>query len=211
MAFIIMEYQGVYQFLKQLCRPILLMLAVFIIAAATTHWTLSAQYRADPAKRDQQIAQLTQLMDEKDLIDENGQISALGLFCNNFVASGTAVVIGVIPFIFLPVAMPVINASLLGLVSAIVTTSGTGGFYELAVSIAPHGVFEIPALLISAAMGLTLCMDISARILRRRRNLPFLTLLADLARLSVLVVVPLLAVAAVLEAYLTPALMAMLL
>lgn len=211
MAFMITEYQRTFLFLKRLRRPVLLMFVVFIISAATTHLTVSAQYRTDPAKRDQQITQLTELIDEKDLVDENGQISALGLFCNNFIASGTAVVLGVVPFIFLPLAIPVINASLLGLVSAIMATSEVGGFYELAVSIAPHGVFEIPALLISAAMGLTLCMDISARILRRRRDMPFLMLLAELARLAVLVVVPLLAVAAVLEAYLTPALMALLL
>ncbi|KAF5032868.1 Stage II sporulation protein M [anaerobic digester metagenome] len=211
MAFIRLEYQRTFAFFKRLLRPVLLLLALFFVVAAATHFTLLAQYRDDPAKMAQQIAQLTELMDGKDLVDESGQLSAFGLFCNNFIASGMAVVAGVVPFIFAPLAALGLNASLIGMVSAIMAVSETGGLYELAVSIAPHGVFEIPALLISSAMGVALCLDISARILYKSRDMSFLAFLAELARLSVLVVVPLLAVAAVMEAYLTPALMAMLL
>lgn len=211
MAFIKMEYQRAFAFLKRLLVPILLMLAVFFAVAVAAHFVFSAQYRADPAKMEQQISQLTELISEKDLVDESGQLSVLGLFFNNFIASGMSVVTGVVPFIFVPMAALAINAALIGMISAIMATTGAGGLYELVVSIAPHGVFEIPALLISSAMGIALCLDISARILYKKRALSFLALLAELARLSVLVVVPLLAVAAVLEAYLTPALMAMLL
>ncbi|HWP52067.1 MAG TPA: stage II sporulation protein M [Clostridia bacterium] len=211
MAFIRMEYQTAFAFLKRLLRPILLMLAIFFIVAVATHFILSTQYREDPAKMAQQIAQLEELINDKDLIDESGRLSAFGLFCNNFMASGMAVVAGVVPFIFIPLAALGLNASLIGMISAIMAVSGTGGLYELAVSVAPHGVFEIPALLISAAMGVALCIDISKRILYKKRDLSFLTFISELVRLSVLVVVPLLVVAAMLEAYLTPALMAMLL
>ncbi len=211
MAYIVYEYQRALAFLKRLLVPMLLLLAMFFVVAVATHFALSAQYRADPAQMEKQMAQLAELISEKDLLDESGQLSVLGLFFNNFIASGMAVVTGVVPFIFIPLAALALNASLIGMISAIMATSGTGGLYELVVSIAPHGVFEIPVLLVSTAMGVALCMDISARLLYKRREMTFLTLLAEIARLSVLVVVPLLAVAAVLETYLTPALMAILL
>ncbi|MDF3003903.1 MAG: hypothetical protein K0S22_375 [Oscillospiraceae bacterium] len=211
MSFIVMEYQRAFAFLRRLLIPLLLMLAVFVAAAVVAHFSFSAQYRADPAKMEQQMAQLAELFDEKDVISESGQLSAVGLFFNNFIASGMSVVIGVVPFIFVPLAALAFNAALIGMISAIMATTGAGGLYELLISVAPHGVFEIPALIISSAMGIALCLDVSARVLYRKRDMSFLMLLAELARLSVLVVVPLLAVAAVLEAYLTPTLMAILL
>ncbi|WMJ85035.1 stage II sporulation protein M [Oscillospiraceae bacterium LTW-04] len=211
MTFIIMEYQRAFKFLRRLLVSILLMLVVFFAVAITAHFVFSAQYQADPTKMEQQIMQLSEMFNEKDVINESGQLSVMGLFFNNFIASGMAVVTGVVPFIFVPLAALALNAVLVGIISAIMGTAGIGGPFELVVSIAPHGVFEIPALLISAAMGIALCLDISARVLYKKRDMSFLTLLAELARISVLVIVPLLAVAAVLEAYLTPALMAILL
>lgn len=211
MAYIIYEYQRAWAFLRRLLRPVLLLLALFLVVAIATHFILAAQYRDDPDSMQRQIAQLAAMIDSKDLVDESGRLSALGLFFNNFVATGMSVVAGVVPFIFVPLAALALNASIVGMISAIMAASGQGGLYELAVSVAPHGVFEIPALLIGAAMGCTLCVDISARILYKRREMSFLALLSEVARLSVLVVVPLLAVAAMLEAYLTPVLMVMLL
>ena len=211
MAYIIYEYQRAWAFLRRLLRPVLLLLALFLVVAVAAHFILAAQYRDDPDSMQRQIAQLAAMIDSKDLVDESGRLSALGLFFNNFVATGMSVVAGVVPFIFVPLAALALNASIVGMISAIMAASGQGGLYELAVSVAPHGVFEIPALLIGAAMGCTLCVDISARILYKRREMSFLALLSELARLSVLVVVPLLAVAAMLEAYLTPVLMVMLL
>lgn len=211
MTFIMAEYQRAFKFLWRMRTLIFLMLIIFFAAAVTMHFVLSAQYQTDPAKIEQQLVQLSQLFNEKDIIDESGQLSAIGLFFNNFIASGMAVAAGVVPFIFVPLAALALNASIVGLISAIMGAMGMGGFFELVVSIAPHGVFEIPALLISTAMGVTLCLDITARILRKKRDMPFGTLLAELVRIFVLMVVPLLAAAAVLEAYLTPALMAILL
>ena len=211
MASIVYEYQRAWAFLKRLLRPALLLLALFLVVAVATHFILAAQYRGDHATMERQLAQLAEMIDSKELVDESGRLSASGLFFNNLIAAGMSVVTGVVPFIFVPVAALALNASIIGMLSAIMTVSGRGGFYELAVSVAPHGIFEIPALLIGAAMGCVLCADISARILYKRRDMSFLALLSEMARLSVLVVVPLIAVAAILEAYLTPVLMVMLL
>ncbi|MFV0496700.1 MAG: stage II sporulation protein M [Candidatus Fimivivens sp.] len=211
MTFMLIEYQRAFETLKRLRFLIFLMLVVFFAVAIAAHFVFSAQFQADSAKMEQQMMRLAELFNEKDVLDASGQLSVTGLFFNNFIASGMAVVMGGIAFLFVPLASLALNAAIVGVMSAIMSTAGIGGFFDLVVSIAPHGVFEIPALLISTAMGVALCLDISARILRKKRDRSFSALLAEIARVSVLVVVPLLAVAAVLEVYLTPALMAILL
>lgn len=205
------EYRKALAFLKRLLRPFLLLSLLFLAVAVATHFILAARYRGDPALMQQHMAQLMALIDGKDLLDENGRLSAWALFLNNFLAAGMAVVTGLLPFLFVPLVTLSLNASIVGVLSAIMAVSGQRSLYVLAVSVLPHGIFEIPALLIGVAMGCTLCFDISARILYRRRDLPFLVLLFEMIRLLVLVVVPLLAVAAVIETYGTPALMDMLL
>lgn len=211
MEFFKSEYKGAFKFLKRLRLLILILVILFFVVAVASHYILSDIYKNDPAKMQEQIQQLMEMMESKDLLDESGQISAFGLFCNNFIASGISVAMGVVPFLFIPLIMLLINAVLIGVVSAIMSVASIGGFYEMFVSVAPHGIFEIPALLICVAMGLALCKDISARIIYRKRGMPFLQMITELLRVTVLVVVPMLMIAAVIEAYITPTLMGLLL
>ena len=67
----------------------------------------------------------------------------------------------------------------------------------------PHGIFEIPALLLSLAAGLCLCRNIN-RYIRCNEKGMMKPLLLDLLRVVGLLVVPLLTLAAVMEAYVTP-------
>ena len=67
----------------------------------------------------------------------------------------------------------------------------------------PHGIFEVPALLLSLAAGLCLCRNIN-RYIRCNEKGMMKPLLLDLLRVVGLLVVPLLALAAVMEAYVTP-------
>jgi stage II sporulation protein M len=74
----------------------------------------------------------------------------------------------------------------------------------LLAGLAPHGIFELPAIFIAAALGLSLARSLLADA-RGRGDAA-----ADAARLGGLflrIVVPLLAVAAVIEAFITPALL----
>ncbi|WP_342678548.1 stage II sporulation protein M [Methanofollis sp. UBA420] len=74
----------------------------------------------------------------------------------------------------------------------------------LLAGLAPHGIFEIPAIFIAAALGLALARSVFADA-RGQGDAA-----ADAARLGGLflrIVVPLLAVAAIIEAFITPALL----
>ena len=95
-----------------------------------------------------------------------------------------------------------LNAGMLGVVSAAALRMGIPPA-ALAASLLPHGVFEIPALLISGTMGLTFCHSIVRRILHLPEPLPLIVLIHELLRTTVLVVLPLLALAAVIEAQVT--------
>lgn len=211
MDYIKLEYAAALAFLKRIGRTVLLTTAMFFIAGIAGHFIFTALYESEPAQLENHRQILFSMMQSKDLLSESGQISATALFFNNFVAAGMAVVLGVVPFLFVSIGALGVNAAILGMLSAMMAQETHDSLYQMVVSIAPHGIFELPALFIAGGMGLMLCLDISARIIYRRRPMPFLTLLCEMLRLFVLVVIPLLVVAAVVEAYLTPVVMQLLL
>ena len=74
------------------------------------------------------------------------------------------------------------------------------------IGILPHGILELPALLVSFALGLYLCWTLSYKIcLQRERS--FRLALKEVGRAYLLIVVPLLLAAAGTETYVTPVLM----
>ena len=76
----------------------------------------------------------------------------------------------------------------------------------LAAGILPHGIFELPALCLSLAAGLCLCQNINRYIRKNEKGL-MKPLLLNILRVTGLVVIPLLVVAAIMESYVTPAVM----
>ena len=92
------------------------------------------------------------------------------------------------------------NGLLIGVVTELVR-SQQGALYVVA-ALVPHGIFEIPSFLIAGGLGLLLGQELIAEWHGRgdaaARALP-------LARLFLRVVVPLLSVAAIVEAFITPA------
>ncbi len=148
------------------------------------------------------MEQVGELLDSKQIADETGQLDAFRLFLANFWASGITLLYGGVPFLYLPLWPMALNAGMLGVVSAAALRMGIPPA-ALAASLLPHGVFEIPALLISGTMGLTFCHSIVRRILHLPEPLPLIVLIHELLRTTVLVVLPLLALAAVIEAHVT--------
>lgn len=139
------------------------------------------------------------------VMDENGSFSALSLLGNNARAMVLGVLYGFIPFLYLPALSLGVNAMLLGLMAAYFTNNGVSLLVYLA-GILPHGIFELPALVVSLTCGIYLCSRINIYI---RRNIKGMMLPAvkNIARTVVVIVLPLLVLAAVVEAYVTPAVM----
>lgn len=141
------------------------------------------------------------------LVDENGSISLAALFGNNLQATLTATVMGFVPFVFLPVFSLALNGAVIGAVLALSGAMGMQTGQVVLLGLLPHGIFEIPAIMLGVAMGLYLCRQMNGT-LRKRPGTPKIeAVLPHLCRVTMFGVVPLLVAAAVIETFVTPLLL----
>jgi len=156
---------------------------------------------------------------------------ALELFYHNARATALAVAAGTVPFACLPVIDPLANGAALGLLASVSKRRGFDVPLLFLRSVAPHAVFELPAVLYAASVGIYLSLCAGRWLLsaiRKRKKArarggepPAAGFLkdhagrtepgpadfaGDAARSFVLVVLPLLLVAALVEAFVTRAL-----
>ena len=200
MEFLKEQIQLLRSFLATDYRRTVLWCTLVMLAAAALGWMSSA---ADPQAADQVIGQFTAVIAESGVADEEGNLSPLGLLANNWQAVLFPVAMGFVPFLFLPLLTLASNGCLLGMMGLWVQQRGMSLTAYLA-GILPHGIFEIPALVMSAACGVCLCRNMCRIVTGSRRAEPLAELLGDLLRVMLLLVLPMIAAAAVLEAYVTP-------
>lgn len=136
------------------------------------------------------------------IVQEDGSFNVLALFTNNLRAMVLGLLYGFIPFLYLPALALGVNAAILGMLASLID----GQWLLLAAGILPHGIFELPALFLSLAAGLCLCKNINVYIRKNEKGV-MKPLLLNILRVVVLLVLPLLVIAAVMETYVTPALM----
>jgi len=118
----------------------------------------------------------------------NNAIKALGLVF-------LGILLGLPPLLFI-----VVNGFILGgLGSALESVKGWG--YVMA-SFVPHGVIEIPVILLAAALGLTVGMESLKWLVRRESRVKLQ--LSDCLRVYLRWILPGLAVAAIIEVFVTP-------
>ena len=131
---------------------------------------------------------------------------AAAIFANNLTAAFSAILWGLIPFAYLAAFPLGFNFFLIGALGVYYVRSGSSlGVYL--VGILPHGIFELPALVLAMSCGLYLCRVITDYV-RFNRKGTVKPALANIARVLVLNVLPLTAIAAVIEANVTPLILA---
>ena len=148
------------------------------------------------------LTYFNEVVADSGIVRDDGSFSALALFGNNLRAMVLSTLYGFIPFLYLPALSMGVNAILLGMVAS----SVNGQWLLLAAGILPHGIFELPALCLSLAAGLCLCQNIN-RYIRKNEKGIMKPLLLNILRVTGLVVIPLLVIAAIMESYVTPAVM----
>ncbi len=136
------------------------------------------------------------------IMDKDGGFSALLIFRNNLQATAVSILYGFIPFLYLPALSLGANAMLLGVMGGYYVNNGHSLLVYLA-GILPHGIFELPALIISLALGFYLCEVVVTYVRKNTKGIVG-TALRNIARVFLFWVVPLLMVAAATEAYITP-------
>lgn len=160
-----------------------------------------------PEQAAQTMNSFMEQIEQSGVITSDGQMSVFALLMNNWRAMLTSAIWGLIPFLFLPVLSLFVNGALVGLLGGwVLQRGGSLAFY--CAGILPHGVFEIPALVLSAACGVYLCRGLCRIILNRPDKVAAVELFSELLRVLVLVVAPLTVCAAFIECYITPVVMA---
>lgn len=156
---------------------------------------------------------------------------ALTLFYHNSRASVVAVAAGIVPFLFLPIFDPLLNGGVLGLLVSVTKHQGLDVPRLVLTKILPHGVFELSAVLYATSLGLYLSAGLGKKAVtawRKKRgqtqfkppavsdpanilgSFPDRTaaepesLARNVVRSFVLVVLPLLLIAAFIEGFITP-------
>jgi stage II sporulation protein M len=137
-------------------------------------------------------------------------VLALTIFYHNALASVLAVAAGGIPFLCLPVLDPLANGAVLGLLASISKHQGLNVPLLFLKSVAPHGIIELPAVLYATSVGIYLSVSLAKKLLAKLQKMQG-KMLSDLGAPSVpavrsfmIVVLPLLLVAAFIEAFVTP-------
>lgn len=160
-------------------------------------------------------------------------VLALTLFYHNARASVVAVAAGSVPFLFLPILDPLLNGAVLGLLVSVIKHQGLDVPRLILTQILPHGVFELTAILYATSLGLYLSAGMGKKAQAAWRNRKRLrqtepaaapdatnfletfpervaaqpeSLAWNVFRSFVLVVLPLLLIAAFIEGFVTPSL-----
>ena len=163
---------------------------------------------ASPEAVDMVLEQFMAMVEEAGIMDSAGNLSPFGLLTNNWSAMLVTMLYGFVPFLCLPAVSIVSNGLLIGLLAAWYHSNGISMRLYLA-GILPHGIFELPALVLAASCGVYLCRNMSRVVTSSPRRTPMVELLSDLLRVLLFLVMPMTVAAAFLEAYVTPLVMAL--
>lgn len=124
------------------------------------------------------------------------------ILVNNIFKTFLHMILGVL-FAIPPVIFALINGLILGVIGFFVVEEK--GLLFLLAGILPHGILEIPALLLSCALGIKIGMSIIRKI--RGENLSISSIMGSCIKFYFKTVAPLLLLAAFVEVYVTPLLL----
>ena len=178
------EYQNSLNFLKESKKFIWIVVGLFLAFA------LIGFFIPVPDVISKQIFEFIKEILGKTENMSQGQLIKF-IFLNNIQSSFLGMVFGVFLGIF-PVISTIANGYLLGFVANFAIQEN--GIFSLW-RILPHGIFELPAVFISFALGLRIGASIFSKKKFRKFNETFISCL----KVFVLIVIPLLIIAAIIE------------
>jgi stage II sporulation protein M len=182
-------------------RIFLVMILIFFAAAAASHVYLVGH----PDLAEEKVMELVKALMEKLPVLEGGLQLFIAIFLNNFLVATLVMIAGLIPFLFIPIWAVMANAVAMGIVSAYVTLKGLDLFKLMIAGILPHGIFEIPAFLYACSLGVLLSVKVFKLITNSQSSEDsFMLILKKVLKTWLIVIIPLLLIAAVIETFITP-------
>lgn len=146
-------------------------------------------------------ANIYEMFDSKNLVNPDGTLSFFGILFNNLRAGLVISLFGFVPLLFLPLLFVVLNSGIVGAFMGIVDVMTTQNVLIMFVKyILPHGIFEIPALVIEGAIGTKICAFLCRKIFRKANGEKLLLHIKGCFGIFAFYVIPMLIIAAFIEA-----------
>ncbi len=192
-----------------LAVPLAISIAIAIVAFLGAYsWTaVTVPKMLSPANQEELNAVISDARSSAGLIDLGSHLSASRIFSNNIRATSVMFLGGLVSFSVLGLAVYVVNVALVGGVLAIFGLIGYEPGLLFAAGVLPHGAFEIPALMLASAVVLHIGAMLVTPQTGKSMGTVLLEQLADGLAIMLGVVWPLLGIAAVIEANVTPVLL----
>jgi uncharacterized membrane protein SpoIIM required for sporulation len=144
------------------------------------------------------------IQNEPDLTNLQSHFNAPSIFGHNVRAMFGILLAGLVSFSVLGVIVYLINVGLIGGVLGVLKLVGVSPLLIFAAGLLPHGIFEIPALMLGTAAMLRMGVVLVAPQLGKSMGEVIIDTLADWMKVFIGIVIPLLAIASVVETYITP-------
>ncbi len=195
--------------LRRMMPAMLLLLAVAAVGLWGSYdWVVTNIPDVIASRSPEDVAKIREnLGDLPDLGSFDGKLSASFLFFNNTRAVATIFLLGIFSFSVMGVLVYLLNIALIGGVYGFLEILGLSPLAIFTAGVLPHGIFEIPALLVGSAVVLYMGAVLVTPQTGKSMGQVVIELLADWAKIFFGLVVPLLAIAALIEAYVTPVLL----
>jgi len=192
--------------LTDLRQPLIIVLGVALVTIAGTYaWVvINVPLNIDlsPDRIKEAHIYIAKNLGNLDFISRN--IPAPWLFLSNVRASVLFMFAGLVSFATLGVTLYMVNMGLIGIVLGGASLIGYSPLLVFTAAVLPHGLFELTAVSLATAAVLQMGARLVTPQTDKSLGDVFLIALADWFRVFVGLVVPLLAIAAVIEVYVTP-------
>jgi len=200
------------RFKEEYLKIFILVLIIFIVAAFLSHFLLVKH----PDQAQKSFFNLAKMLSKKIPVEATIFKKCLLIFYSNSRASLFAILFGFIPFLFFPILSPLLNGSSMGIITSILYIKKLKVLPNLVLAVAPHGIFELPAIFYANSLGIFLSLQVTKKILYQNhgqdllrgtieeKTEPLLPVLKRILKTWLSVIVPLLFMAAVTETFVTP-------
>jgi uncharacterized membrane protein SpoIIM required for sporulation/ABC-type transport system involved in multi-copper enzyme maturation permease subunit len=189
--------------------PIALIVILALIAGwIGSAWTSLRFPEVVAGMSPQELGQFTaDLKKSPDLIELGSHLSVPLILGHNLQAVGAILIVGLFSFSVLGVLAYFANMGIVGAVLALFKILGYSPWMLFFTGVLPHGIFEIPAVMLSSAAVLRIGAVLVTPDATKTMGEVLLETLADWFKIVIGFVVPLLVIAAVIETYITPLLL----
>ena len=200
----------VFQTVRKLKAPLISMVLIALVGSALGYYWVSTSLPVylDKAPKEDAAKLLERIQNSPSVASLRENVSMSYLLGHNLRAVAAILLFGLLSFGVLGVLAYVINVAVIGGALGMFSVVGYSPGVLLLAGIMPHGIFEIPALVLGSAAVLRIGAALVTPQLGKSMGEVIVDLLADWAKVFVGLILPLLTVAAFIEANVTPMILA---